>query len=363
MIILVLTYVIFALIGVMFGGLLSLLFFRMDIAWKKVLVAFFGGGGSVGVYATMTNLCEITEHDLKIGLLAVMLIFFIIGVIGAFFVLCGLLKGQDGYNVIRVLDIIVGHTGFISEYYEIRKKQIDSKLNFEEIIKKNEELEGKEKILNGREIRLKEIQERIDNQSKDLLCLDIPINNHIPITKEFIQLLPEYIDGLAKFSNDIINHTNQFCSEYPEGLDLDESIKRLKSYFLALCTFVITDLFNDVSNSRIRAHVRTLKSNDLYVSLVATYGNGIYNRELTPIPKKRGMIPKAFEIKRSLIKSINPDYDFETNNCTVWEDYMTLTFYNFCIEKDPFLSMGISVKSREKYKNLMYFLNFIKSRI
>lgn len=360
MISLALTCVIYALVGTIFGGLISLLFFRMDTGWKKVLVTFSGTGGSFGVYGTLTKFCGITGHDLKIGLLAIILIFFIAGALGAFFILCRLLKNQDGHNVIRILDVIVGYTGFIKEYYEIRKKEIDSKLNFDELIKKNAELEDKEKKLNEKELKLSDIQDKIDNQSKELLCLDIPINNRIPITKEFIQLLPEYIDGLAKFTNDIINYTNEFCSHYPEDPDEEDSKKRLKSYFLALCTFVITDLFNDGSNSRIRAHVRTLKGSDVYVSLVATYGVSIYNRELTPIPKKLGMIPKAFEVKRSLIKSINPDYDFETSNSTVWEDYMTLTFYNICIDSDPFISMGISVKSKEKYKNLMYFLSFYK---
>ena len=79
---------------------------------------------------------------------------------------------------------------------------------------------------------------------------------------------------------------------------------------------------------------------------------------MTPIPYANSMIQESFECKRAVIKSINSEHDYKSNNYTVWKDYMTYTFYNLKRNDRPFLTFGISVKNEVRFKNLFYFLNY-----
>lgn len=59
-----------------------------------------------------------------------------------------------------------------------------------------------------------------------------------------------------------------------------------------------------------------------------------------------------------LIKSINEEYCFESNNYTVWQDYITYAFYGSTKNNIPILSFGISVKNSTVHKNKFYFLSY-----
>ena len=68
------------------------------------------------------------------------------------------------------------------------------------------------------------------------------------------------------------------------------------------------------------------------------------------------MIDKSFELKRSLVASLNPESKYDTN--TVWEDFITLSEYNITKDGAPFLSMGVSIKYAEQFKDMLYFLSY-----
>lgn len=95
--------------------------------------------------------------------------------------------------------------------------------------------------------------------------------------------------------------------------------------------------------------------------MIAIVGKKVEENSMTFIPyEDDNMIIKSFECKRALIKSINIEYDYQSNNYKVWKDYMTYTFYNLEIDNKPFLSFGISVKNEVRYKKLFYFINYIR---
>ena len=97
---------------------------------------------------------------------------------------------------------------------------------------------------------------------------------------------------------------------------------------------------------------------------MAIIGETIVSKPMTFIPySDDSMIKRSYECKRALIKSINIDHDYRSNNYTVWQDYMTYTFYNFKIQDKPYLSFGISVKNEARYKKLFHFLNYFKLEI
>ena len=72
------------------------------------------------------------------------------------------------------------------------------------------------------------------------------------------------------------------------------------------------------------------------------------------------MIKKSYECRRALIKSINSDHDYKSNNYTVWEDYLTYTFYDIQYKGIPILSFGISIKNAVRYRKVLQFLNYFR---
>lgn len=243
---------------------------------------------------------------------------------------------------------------YIDTYYEQRAEELKqtfySRMIEEEKNKLNSErdaLQIRERDISSREIKLQ-------NQIRNAVAMSLPMEAYIPMTNDFLGQFPDFIESLAKYINDITRIT----SEYIQSFDEEKKYPLLYSYFLALCSFTMEDLF-DTSSKNVRIHFRVLQKNK-YVKFVAKIGKNLYEDDLTPMPLTKGMIRQSYNNQTSLIKSLNIQYDERSNHRKIWEDYMTLTFCDIKKDGYPFISMGISVKNKEKFKHLLYFLNFYK---
>ena len=179
------------------------------------------------------------------------------------------------------------------------------------------------------------------------------------MSKEDKALLDSVVDKIEySFTRDIL--VKPLADEYVEKAteDSKKNFDLLHSYFLALCSFAMEDIF-DTTSKNVRIHFRVLQNNQ-YVKFVAKMGKSIYEQELTPIPVEKSMIYEAYINQTSLIKSLNSQHNYKSRNRNIWEDYMTISFYDICQDNHPFISMGISVRNKEKFKYLLYFLNFNK---
>ncbi len=348
--------IIYICAGILEGIIFSILFFRMDSSWKRV-ISF--GGGSGGLVATFIGLNTLLATDAiyKINLFAILLCTFLISAFLCFILLCILLKKQNDTNKIRTLDIIVGYDKFFINYYENRQKEIDSILNYDKLDVYRKELESKEKEIEEREKVLNENQNSFFDSLQNIPCLSLPVKSKIPIDSSFIEVLPSYVDNLAIFINDMGRITSDFLLKYDEYKDNEYNY--LVGYFLAVCTYISKSLFDSNSNN-VRAHVR-IRNSDMYEKLVASLGGNEFKGSLTPMPINRGMIYESFKAKSSLIKSLNIGYHLEGSNDSIWQEYMTFTLNSIlCTDGFPFIAIGVSVKNREKYKKLLQFLNYYK---
>lgn len=168
-----------------------------------------------------------------------------------------------------------------------------------------------------------------------------------------------FVDNVCKFKSDVENLTNDFCREFEakeNNIDKDEKQKRLKGYFVGIGLYIANDLFG-ISNENVRTHFRVLKDN-MYIQYVVILGSEISKDKISDIPRGNSMIDKSFELKRSLVASLNPESKYDTN--TVWEDFITLSEYNITKDGAPFLSMGVSIKYAEQFKDMLYFLSYYK---
>jgi len=195
---------------------------------------------------------------------------------------------------------------------------------------------------------------KIQEQKGGALLIELPEHGEIPITKSFINKIPLYVDNICKFKISVDRLTDDFYNKF--GTDKKQNAVLLKGYFVGMGMYICNDLFGS-SNANVRTHFRILK-NDYYVQYTVVLGNKISNDKLTDIPKGHSMIDKSFELRKSLVASLNPENVYDTK--TKWEDYMTITYYNLVKNNSPFLSMGISIKYAEQYKDMLYFLNFYK---
>ncbi|HIR88908.1 MAG TPA: hypothetical protein IAC96_08175 [Candidatus Fimimorpha faecalis] len=356
---------IFALMGLVIGTIGTILFFRMDKGWKQILTcagSALSAGGTGRIFIDYLGV----SSEKKSAMILILVVGTIICSLISFLLLTKLLKGQTGNNVIRVLDIILAYDGFLKDYYEGRKKEVDQLVNSAEIKKREEKLKCREEDLNDKEKRLiekekniLELKSKIQECKEKAITVRLPEDCEIVLTESFINKIPLFVDNICKFSSDVENLTNDFYEKFKSqigNIDKEAAQKLLKGYFVGIGLYIANDLFG-VSNNNVRTHFRVLKDNT-YIQCVVILGSEISKDQISNIPKGNSMIDKSFELKRSLVASLNPESKYDTN--TVWEDFITIAEYNIVKDGAAFLSMGISIKYAEQFKEMLYFLNYYK---
>lgn len=349
-------YIICFVWGILLGGVCTLLFFQSDKTWLKIFSSILGISGAGFSYNVIRNLTGETNLKTLQGGFAIMLVAIIIAILVVVYVMWKMLKGSDEDNIFRIRDVVFGKAEYIKQLYDQRIKEVEAQSTSKILEKEKKEIESLRADLLLKEQDLNTREDKLNEQIKHNVSLYLPVDAPIPMTNEFLRQFPDYIDGLAKFINDVNRFTEETLVKVTDNQAQNYNI--VYSYFLGICAFMMEDVF-DTTTKNVRIHFRVLHNNE-YVKFVAKMGKFIYDEELTPIPKGRGMIKEAYINQTSLIKSLNSGHNFRSKHRNVWEDYMTISFYEISKDDEPFISMGISVRNKESFKHLLYFLNFFK---
>lgn len=347
-------YLICVLTGTIISVVCTLLFFQTDKTWVKIISPIVGISGTGAAYILVRNIAGTNDQKtIQIGVVILLFSIVIVAPI-TLYLLCRFLKDKDGNQPIRARDILLGQKKFIDTYYEQRAEELKESFYSKMIEEEKEKINSARDALQIRERDINSRESKLQKQIQDKVALNLPMEAYVPMTNDFLGQFPDFIEGLAKYINDV----GRITSDYIDSFDENKKYNLLYSYFLALCSFTMEDLF-DTSSKNVRIHFRILEG-DKYVKFVAKIGKSIYEDDLTPMPLNRGMIRQSYNNQTSLIKSLNIQYDERGTHRKIWEDYMTLTFCDIKKDGNPFISMGISVKNKEKFKHLLYFLNFYK---
>ena len=341
-------------IGFVVGCIYALLYINFDQSWKKILSFLFSFGGSSCFLVFINNYFEVTDQTEKFKTATALFGLLFIGFVFLMIIMCKLIRDKDDDDILRIRDILLGQKSYIDKYYTMRMKEIDEKkLKLPMLEKRDTELKRKEQILRDKETFLEEENRKLKELGRKKLKLNIPIDSQVLISEKFIKLMPSFIDDFSKFIHqiDII--------KAGINLNANSSLKNVKSCLLVFATCMSKMVFG--GNNDVRVHFRYFnEENELYEELISIIGTKSTNHKLTPIPYEDSMIKKSYETKRCLLKSVNSEYDYKSNNYTKWKDYITYAFY-MCIRKNkPYLTFGISVKNEERYKDIFYFLNYIE---
>ncbi len=346
-------FIAFFVIGIVIGGVFTFFLINFDSKWKVLLESFVGIGGSGIGIAAFCHFYNITEREAKLIATIGYGAGFLIATIVFMMLLCYLIKDKDDSDIIRIRDILLGQKSYIEKYYQQRMDEIDQKLGIPKLVERENIISQKENAIKQKELLIEEQKREIEKIGNSKLRINIPDGHNIILTRELLNSMPEYIYGLAKFVGDLKDET-----ELQKGNI--RTLNEFTGYLYSVATYVIKDIF-ETSSESIRVHFRYYdKTEEKYVKLVAISGKKIVARDMTPIPYENSLIKKSYECQCALIKSVNPDYDFIANNYTLWQDYMTYSFYNIVQDNRPLLTFGISVKNREIHKNKFYFLNYFK---
>ncbi len=95
-------------------------------------------------------------------------------------IMCRLIKDKDDADVLRIRDILLGQKSYIDKYYEKRAKEIDEKLNINNLNKIAEELHIKENSLAERMVLIEKEEEKINELGRKKLRLLLPENAMLP---------------------------------------------------------------------------------------------------------------------------------------------------------------------------------------
>lgn len=348
----------YALIGIIIGSVFALLFINFDKSWKKICSFLFGVSGSSGLIVICANYFEITTQEMKFWTTTFLCLALMISFAGMMILMCVLIKDKNDNDILRIRDILLGQKSYIDKYYEKRSNEIDNKLQIPILVERERRITQKENDYNAKEMYIQNELEKINILGNKKLRIELPENKKIIVTEKFIKVLPSYIESFTKCINDIKRQTDFFIQSHKEDVNIDDVI----TYLLSISTFVSQNIFG--GNIDVRVHFRCYDENTkLFEKLISVTGTKVDSKQMTSIPYENSMIQKSYELKKCLIKSINSNYDYQSNNYTKWKDYMTYTFYNLNRYNIPILTFGISIKNTERYKDLFYFLIFAEFEI
>ena len=343
------------------GALLSLIFIlyyiNSDSKWKLFLEIIIGAGGNVSGIFLLDNWLKPNDTVIRMYSIGSCIISFLMVTFILLVIFSYIIKDKDDKDIIRLRDIMLGQTSWINKYYERRSREIDNRLNISALESKAADLTKRENSVIEKEKYIKEEQEKLSQLTNKKLRFNLPENANIVLNKEYIEAMPSYISDIIRCINDVDACTNMVLNKPKETLD----ITSIKSYFVSLATYISSDIFGgNTPDVRVHFRIYDVEKNG-YVKLVAVIGKNIVNKDLTVIPyDDDSMIKKSYECRRALIKSINSDHDYKSNNYTVWEDYLTYTCYDIKYRGIPFLSFGISIKNAVRYRKILHFLNYFR---
>lgn len=352
----------FILVGLVTGIGSVLLLFRFDGAWLKALSLSGGSSILIAEFLAFAELLNISDENRSVAFVSLLGGWLVSFVISSGIMLLSL-KQQNTKYKIGALDILLGDKTVIANFYQSKKDEVSKQI--EEYYDLNKLKELKE-TLNNQELKIKEEIDRL-NKIKDEAdkildkkhTLKIPANFDYPVSSDFFEVLPRYVNSISLFNHHLSSFTEFFITEIKDSKNKRTEVEILKTYLTSVSYYIGQYLFEwrDV-----RVHFRILNTQaGAYEKYIATCGSGkTYNNDITSIPINEGLINLAAKTKRSVVRSANQDVALDTENAHIWKDYITMVFEKIQRDGKPILSLGVSVKHQIDHKDMLYFLSYIQ---
>lgn len=222
------------------------------------------------------------------------------------------------------------------------------------------------------------ILKNVDNINKNsTLNIELYKNGkpaNIPITQEFITIIPKYHNSINEFSEimdqSLLTAKKRYAqiSKKYKGVTIPSSDKlnQLRLFLMDVCAYTKTYITEPAG---IKVHFRISKDRN-YIGLIASTDDddltdlsSDWSIKMTPIPFYNGLIYHSSLLKAPLIKSLNTKLNFKCKNNDIWKDYLTVTFPSLHTGQEPLISYCISIhkdyyKAKANLLKVLAYLNF-----
>lgn len=350
-------YICSAIFGMVIAIISAYLLISFDNRFLKFLLSLadIGSGGLVVIFHKYYKVYEQKE---KLWSTSIFYLSFIVFLLLFLYLICLLIKDKNDKDLLRIRDILLGQQDYIVKYYEARKTQINEKLQIPLLEERERKVKSDEEAIEIEKGNIDRSKALLAKQGKRKIKIKLPERKEVYISQEFIDEMPSYFDG---FSN-CISAIDQYTSKELKNNSV-KSQEVLNAFLINIETNVLSSLFGN--SSQVRVHFRKYNPEnntfEMISAVTGKQGKPIFVKRLSPIPYENSLIEKSYQCKRAIIKSVNPySTKYNGDNCTVWQDYITYTFYNVRYKGKPCLSFGISVQNAERYRDIFYFLNYAK---
>lgn len=194
-------------------------------------------------------------------------------------------------------------------------------------------------------------------KSKGSVKLPLPIENHVIADTDYINIFDGMVKKMWDFEKSCRLHLDAFSSVPKSEFEKDETTI-LKDWFISIASSARNCLFEKNEIENVRAHFRVYQDGK-HIHFCATIGD----RQITPITWSHSdnLIFHAFDQKRSLVKSLNPNLFFNTNG--EWVDFLTVPIFDkYNGNEIPKYSFGISIKGcqNEMLTKKLEILSFLR---
>lgn len=332
---------------------------------KAIIEMVFGTAANGGMFLCLDRYFQIDDIAVRLTALASCYLSFLVVTAILLCVFAHVIRGGDENSVISLRDIFLGQYAFVEKHYQQRAQQINEQLNIEKLEQREAAVTVREQNVTQREQhctseedRLKQEDIRINEVGKKKLKMRLPEEKNVTLVQEYITTMPSYLENLFSCITRINNETDDLLSQINPNTVTEMDIK---TYLLMVASYVSIELFG-AHPSDARVHFRTYnKEKNGYEKYVAIMGRNVEYKDMTFIPyDKDNMIVRSYECKRALLKSLNADHNYKSNNHKIWKEYLTYTFTDLLIDGKPFLSFGISIKNVDRFERNLHFINFFQ---
>lgn len=344
--------------------------------------AFFAFGDKKGKYISGASGVAVTSVEVYVSLKAfipsgqdpaplilVLIIAHAIAFVGVIVLFAYILEKQDARFKITIIDVIFSNSKSLEEYHNSRKAEIEGRLkqelNIESIEKSRTDLEEEIKIFQAEEILFRsevaDARSLID-QANELVgskfSIVIPQKYKHCIKSDFFELLPRHTQKVGSFYAKLRPLTELFIKN-AHGTATKEEV--FDSYLLGVASYVRTCLFDQAANTgenEVRVHFRKLDSQNMVYKAHVVLSD--LDQAVSDLKVDNGLIKASQASRRSLVYSANKKDAYSTGSEHLWQDYLTYVFEQIRDGDHPKYTLGISVKHKAVYSNLLYFLSFIQ---
>lgn len=328
-------------------------------------VFLLGGGGSITV-VPIVQAANLAEVDVTLSFLLLPLTALVTASFLIYFYVSDLKRKYPNlpFNISYLISSDSKLSEIYGQYIESEKKGISRKY---ELDKKGEELEEKEKLLNveagnleRQRIAQADMENKIREGVKSGFTINLPHSKTIPLSEVMVRSLPRYFEHILKFLDEVGLQFEQLSVKFPSSDKYPKEVL-IRSSLEVIARSIRNHLIQD-SSARVVFRV----SDGEVFKAFAVDSRGGADKSVSDIPSNStNMIVASADIKRGLVKSINPEYDYNSSGVGIkWGDYLTMTFEQYIYCGRPLISMNISIQdSSADLSNFLKFMSYIKFEI